>query len=134
MLRTNPSWRPSSRADAKPRRIFTDAQEDALVERTRTSRLAQGHYRCNEGFRHTALRFDEKIHEQLDYEALMKPEAQHRLESLRLFKMTALSSEALPAQSLFIAAPINEEAMRSNTRSTRRFWTACPRTHPTIFP
>jgi hypothetical protein len=87
-LRTNPSWRPSRRAYAIPRRIFTEEQEDILVQRIRTSYLDHGLYYCDEDFRHDALRFYEEIHAQLKLDAATNPDAQRRLLCLPLFKAT----------------------------------------------
>jgi hypothetical protein len=51
MLMVNSSWRPSRRASAMPRRIFSDEQEDQLIARIRRKNLDNGLYYCDEDFR-----------------------------------------------------------------------------------
>jgi hypothetical protein len=89
MLHTDPSWRPSRRAYGIPRRIFSDDQEEILVERIRTAYLDRGLYYCDEDFRHDAFRFYEEVREQLEQEAATNPEARRRLDTLPLFKASA---------------------------------------------
>ena len=88
-LHLDPSWRPSRRAYAMPRRIFTDEQEDILVDRIRRMYLDQALYYCDEDFRHDALRFYEELRNQLEQEAEVDPEAQGRLTTLPAFKASA---------------------------------------------
>jgi hypothetical protein len=88
-LHADPTWRPSRLAYAMPRRIFTDDQEDILVERIRMTYLDRGLYYCDEDFRHDAFRFYEEIREQLEQEAGANPQAKRRLDNLPLFKASA---------------------------------------------
>jgi hypothetical protein len=89
MLKSDSSDRPSQRSDGENRRIFTDEQGDALVERFWTTYLDQGVYYCEEHFHNGALTFYAAIRKPIEFEARMNPEAEHRLESLSLFRATA---------------------------------------------
>jgi hypothetical protein len=53
----DPAWPPSRRADAAPQRIFTDAQEEQLMQKIRTEFLDKGLYFCDEDFRIDVFRF-----------------------------------------------------------------------------
>jgi hypothetical protein len=86
LLKVDPSERPSRRANAAPRRIFTDLQDKALRQRIQTTSLDRGLHYCDEEFCHDALRFYEDIPQQFEDDARVNPEAQFRLEALPLFK------------------------------------------------
>jgi hypothetical protein len=85
-LQRDPSWPPSRRAYAGPRRIFTDAQEDELIRRVRAEYLDRGLYYCDEDFKLDALRFYEEIRQDLEDRALGDPQAKNMLDALPLFK------------------------------------------------
>lgn len=87
-LQKDPNWRPSRRAYAAPQRIFTDAEEDALVLKIRADFLDKGLYFCDEDFRLEAARFYEQIRQDLEDRSLVDPGARRRLDALPIFKIS----------------------------------------------
>jgi hypothetical protein len=87
-LGTNPAWRPSRRAYALPRRIFTDEQEDRLVDRIVTDYLSKGLFYCDEDFKLDARRFYDEICAELEEKAAFNPEDAARLHRMPDFKVS----------------------------------------------
>jgi hypothetical protein len=88
-LRKTPDWRPSRRAYALPRRIFTGDQEDQLVTRIKTRYLEDNLFYCDEDLKLDALHFYEEIRSELEERALDDPEAEKRLQTMPLSKASA---------------------------------------------
>jgi hypothetical protein len=131
LLKVDPPWRPSRRAHAAVRRIFTDLQEKALLRRIEPTYLDRGRYEYDENFRHYAMSFYKEIRQQLENDAKANPEAQRQLEVLPLFKASApfiwdfrrRSRLSLQRQSLkrrCVATPESQETLMSHVKNYAR--------------
>jgi hypothetical protein len=89
MLAQNPDWRPSRRAYAGPRRIFTDAQEDQLINQIVTIYLAKGLFYCDEDFKLDARRFYQELGSELEAQAVFSKAAEEKLRMMPEFKASA---------------------------------------------
>jgi hypothetical protein len=88
-LRKTPDWRPSRRAYALPRRIFTDGQEEQLAERIKMRYLRENLFDCDEDFKLDALHFCGEIRSELKERAFDGPEAEKGLQTMPFFKASA---------------------------------------------